>query len=178
MSESIGLPIQNVIGQEFLTWLWYNSEAKNGTYYTTKGQNHYSVYVSQRVVVKGGEGDAIETASVSASVNSTLREAKMGLITGKMVVRALLIIEKENLLYSTTLKAEDFTLNSFKTPAISKDDKEDADPDASFLEKMYLLNEGLNLLDDTYLQFLNIRINPQTWAEECKLISEWINTEA
>ncbi len=175
MVMSLESPIEIALGQEFLTWLWFRSEALNGTYHTVADQKPYSLYVQQRIVVRGGEGEQVETASVSG-VHSALREAKLGLTTGKFVVRALVQLEVEEAIYSTTLKAEDFCLNSLRTPAISKEDKEDTDPDAQFLEKMYFLEEALSYIDDVYLQFLQIRLDNPRWAEECRAIGDWINS--
>ncbi len=174
MQESLGTRTELTIGQEFLTWLWYNSEEKNGTYHTKKDESPYILYVSNRIVVRGGEGDAIETASVSG-VNSALREAKMGLTIGKLVVSALVHIEKDGLEWKVGIKADDFALNSFKTPAVSKEDKDDDNPDASFLEKMYFIEQGLDIINDCYEQFLEIRLNNALWAEEIKKIGNWIN---
>ncbi len=174
MQESLGTTIEMTLGQEFLTWLWYNSEEKNGTYHTIEGQNPYVVYISNRIVVRGGEGDAIETASVSG-VNSSLKEAKLGLTIGKLVVSALVHLEKEGLEWKVGIKAEDFALNSFKTPAVSKEDKDDDNPDALFLEKIYFIEQGLDLINDCYQQFLQIRLNNSDWAKEVKKIGEWIN---
>ncbi len=174
--ETLGSNIELVLGQEFLTWLWYHSEIQNGTFYTVKDNSPYVLYLHQRIVVRGGEGDATETASVSG-VNSALREAKMGLVTGKLVVRALIRMEKNDLDWQLTLKAEDFALNGLKTASVAKEDRDNDNPDALFLEKIFLIEEGLDLVDDVYHQFLKARLDESVWREECKRIAEWINTE-
>ncbi len=173
--ENLGTSIEQALGQEFLTWLWYRSEKQNGTFYKISDKSPYVLYVHQRVVVRGGEENAVETASVSG-IHSALREAKMGLTTGKLVVRALIRMERNEMDWQVTLKADDFSINGLKTVAVSKEDKDD-NPDAIFLEKMFLIEEGLLLLDDIYHQFLEVRINEQEWNDEIKRIAEWINTE-
>ena len=55
----------NILGQEFLTWLWYQSDVAPGAFVDKEGQP-FSVSMEQRIVVQGGEGDAKETATVSA----------------------------------------------------------------------------------------------------------------
>ncbi len=173
--ENLGTSIEVALGQEFLTWLWYSSEKQNGTFRKIKDQTPYVLYVHQRVVVRGGESDAVETASVSG-VNSALREARMGLITGKLVVRALIRIEMGELDWQVTLKADDFSINGLKCVKIQKEEADD-NPDAIFLEKMYLMEEGLDIIDDIYHQFLKVRINQKEWTDESARIAEWINTE-
>ena len=76
----------NILGQEFLTWLWYQSDVAPGAFVDKEGQP-FSVSMEQRIVVQGGEGDAKETATVAGTL-SPLREARFGLGTGKKVTRA------------------------------------------------------------------------------------------
>ena len=152
----------NILGQEFLTWLWYQSDVAPGAFVDKEGQP-FSVSMEQRIVVQGGEGDAKETATVAGTL-SPLREARFGLGTGKKVTRALIRLEKEELAFQFTLKAEDFTLGSLKTPKVEKPEEDD-DPDAMLLEKIYLMEVCLGLLDSLYARFLQLRLSPQ-WQQE------------
>lgn len=164
-----------VLGREFLTWLWFRSETSNGLFRMSKQSGHegepFSVSIEQRVVVRGGEGQNLEMASVSGSL-SPLREARLGLQTGKLVVRTLARLEKDGMTWQVTLKAEDFSIGSLRTPAIARNDEGD-DPDALFLEKMYLIESGLDMLDDMYRQFLDLRLTP-AWEAEAKAVADWM----
>ena len=126
--------------------------------------------MEQRIVVQGGEGDHVETASVSG-VFSELREARMGLSTGKKVTRALIKLERDPEEWQVTLKANDFSLNSLKTPKIESDS--DDDPDALILEKISLIESCLELVDALFANFLKIRLSPD-WQEEVTTIRQWI----
>ena len=159
-----------ILGQEFLTGLWYQSDTAPGAF-TDKDGAPFSVSMEQRIVVQGGEGDARETASVSGSL-SPLREARFGLGTGKKVSRALIRLEKEELAFQVTLKAEDFCLNSLKTPKLDKGDSDD-DPDALLLEKIYLMEICTNLLDALYARFLALRLSSQ-WQKEVNDMRQWM----
>ena len=96
----LGESTDSILGKEFLTWLWYQSDTAPGAF-TDKDGAPFAVSMEQRIVVEGGEGDARETASVSGSL-SPLREARFGLGTGKQVSRALLRLEKEELAASAS----------------------------------------------------------------------------
>ncbi|WP_297672098.1 hypothetical protein [uncultured Desulfovibrio sp.] len=159
-----------VLGQEFLTWLWYQSDTAPGAFTDRQGAP-FAVSMEQRIVVEGGEGDARETASVSGSL-SPLREARFGLGTGKKVSRALLRLEKDELAFQVSLKAEDFCLNSLKTPRLDKTDS-DEDPDALLLEKFYLMEVCASLLDDLYARFLRLRLSP-AWQKEVDDMRQWM----
>lgn len=170
----LGDNIDILLGQEFLTWLWYRSEYADGLFRAENGAYGFHVRIEQRLVVRGGEGDHQETASVSGSF-SPLREARLGLSTGKKVVRALVSFYKDDMVWQLSLKAEDFCLNSFKTPAVAKTETNSEDEDATFYIKMQFIAEGLELLDEVYRQFLAIRLSESAWDEEVRAVNDWIN---
>ncbi|MDL2209198.1 hypothetical protein LJC26_00115 [Desulfovibrio sp. OttesenSCG-928-O18] len=164
-----------VLGQEFLTWLWFRSDSAPVFKSPDNGQE-FTVSMEQRIVVQGGEGDAKETASVSG-VMSELREARMGLTTGKQVARALVRFTREPEEWQVTLKAADMSLGSLKTPSVEKGDSPDDDPDALFFEKIHLTEVCLSFLDAIYAEFLELRLS-RNWEEETKNIREWAAREA
>ena len=166
----------DVLGQEFLTWLWYQSDVAPGSFVDAKGEP-FGVSMEQRIVVQGGSGETKETASVSGTF-SALSEARFGLATGKKVTRAQIHFEKEAMAFQITLKANDFALGSMKTPKVEKNaDAEGAteDPDALFLEKVYLLEVGVGLLDSLYKTFLNLRFS-ENWDSVVLQIRKWLET--
>ncbi len=172
MSQLYETP-DEILGQEFLTWLWFKSDVASDAFKTSDGIP-FVVTMEQRIVVQGGQGDTKETASVSG-VLSPLREARFGLGTGKKVTRALLHMEKEDMAFQLALKAEDFCLSGLKTPKLDKSDSDD-DPDALFLEKIYLMEACIHLLDNLFASFLQVRLG-ETWSEEVRAIQKWL-TEA
>ena len=166
----IGQGMDAVLGRDFLTWLWFRSEIEN-KFSTDKGEE-FSVFMEQRIVVQGGEGDTVETASVSG-VLSELREARMGLTTGKKVTRALVRFEQDPESWQLTLKAEDFSIGSLKTPKVEGAVEKDDDPEAVFFEKVYLLEKGLDFLNTVYKAFLKLRLS-DTWTGELTDLRKWL----
>ena len=161
------------IGQDFLTWLWFTTEQTQGTIQTGKGEV-YALFMEQRVSVQGGEGETRDTA-VSSGPRSELREARLGLQSGKKVHQARIRIEKDDNLWQLQIKAEDFALGSVKTPKVDMKLEEGEDPDARFLEKMYLLEVAQDVVDDLFALFLKKRFGPE-WESEMAAIREWIKT--
>ncbi len=161
-----------MLGQDFLTWLWFRSE--QGQPFFTHKEVPFDLSMEQRIVVRGGKGDAQETASVTGMLSS-LREAKLGLLTGKKVVQALARIEKDGMAWQSLIKAEDFSIGSLRSPSVERDPDSD-DMDALFLEKAYLVDLYLDMLDDLYRQFLHVRLAPAQWSEEEVAVGEWITT--
>lgn len=162
-----------ILGQEFLTWLWFQSAT--GTVFNDAKGAPFTVTMEQRIVVQGGEGDHVETASVSG-IESELREARLGLATGKKVTRALLRLERGPEEWKLTLKAADFSFSGFKSPKVESPLRGDADPEALLLEKIALLESCLELLDAAYRAFLAVRLTGKTWAEEVARVRAWMQT--
>ena len=171
----LGQTTDMLLGQEFLTWLWFRSSI--GGIFNDKSGRPFCVSMEQRIVVQGGEGEHVETASVSG-IGSELREARMGLTTGKKVTRALLRLERDPEEWQVSLKASDFSLGSLKTPKIEKSVGDDADPDALLLEKLYLVESCLELIDALYAAFLQVRFDVVAWKEEVTGLRQWMGTES
>ncbi|THB69781.1 MAG: hypothetical protein D6E12_04075 [Desulfovibrio sp.] len=165
----IGQMQDTLLGQEFLTWLWYAGESQAHQFKDTEGRD-FDLHVTQRVQVQGGEGDNLETATVTGAL-SDLKEARLGLTTGKKVHRALIVVEMDGETWQATLKAEDFSINSLKTPVVERED--DDDPDAVFLEKMYLIERFLACLDAVYAEFIELRSSSQ-WEKELGRFRDWL----
>lgn len=163
-----------LLGQEFLTWLWCMSELAGGNCALASGETFQCV-LEQRVSVQGGEGETLETATVSGAM-SELREARLGLAHGKKVTRALVRLGQEEEGWQATLKAEDFSINSLKTPKIEAGREEGDDPDARYLEKFYLLEKAMTFLDSLYGQFLASRLAAD-WPATATRIRQWVSGE-
>lgn len=159
------------LGQEFLTWLWFASEVSNGLFRTPDGEA-FSITVEQKVSVQGGEGDAKETAVCSGPM-AELREARMGLKTGKKVNKAKVRVEKDEVGWQVLLDAANFTLQGLKTPKVERNLEEGEDPDARILEKIYLLEKCTGFLDVAFSRFLSLRFSPG-WNVEAARVRSWI----
>lgn len=165
LSDSLDM----ILGEEFLTWLWHQSATMPDSFCDPDG-TPFRVYMEQRIVVQGGQGEARETATVSGAL-SPLREARFGLGTGKKVCRALIRIEKADMAFQFTLRAEDFRLGSVKTPKIERGE-DDGEPDALLLEKIFLLETCLKSLDALFAKFIKLRISAD-WPQTVSQISQW-----
>lgn len=157
-----------VIGEDFLTWLWYRSEV-NPEFRDRNGEP-FAVYLEQRISVSGGEGQARETASVTGAY-SELNEARLGVASGKKVNRAFIRVEKDEHNFQFTLKAATLSPLGLKTP--KPGDNEDADSDAVILEKIYLVEVCLSLIDSLFADFIKIRLSP-AWNDEQAAVGQWL----
>lgn len=159
------------LGQEFLTWLWFASETQNGLFRTADGEV-FSLLVEQKVSVQGGEGEARETAVCSGPM-AELREARMGLRTGKKVNKAKLRIEKDETGWQVLVDAAGFTLQGLKTPKVDMRLEEGEEPDARILEKIYLLEKCMSYVDAVFARFVSLRFGPD-WEAERRRVWAWM----
>jgi len=160
-----------VLGQDFLTWLWFRSE-KNGWLFRMKDGSEFNVYLEQRLSVRGGSGENVEKAVVTGP-HAEFTEAKLGLRNGKLVDKALVKIERDGATWTVLLASDDYSLSSLKTPKIETRLEEGDDPDAAFLEKMMLLEQCTGFIDELYRQFLEVRLSTN-WTDELRAFREWL----
>lgn len=162
-----------LLGQEFLTWLWFASETSSGLFRAKDGEA-FTVTVEQKVSVQGGEGEARETAVCSGPM-AELKEARMGLATGKKVNKVKVRIEKDEAAWQVLLDAGTFTLQGLKTPKVDTKLEEGEDPDARILEKIYLLEKCTDYVDTVFERFLELRFSPR-WKEETTRLRRWLES--
>ena len=161
-----------ILGQDFLTWLWHATEARRGVFKDKDGRE-FSLRMEERLSVQGGDGEGLESAVVK-SPSGELTEARSGLRSGKKVSRAQLRFERDPEAWQLTLKDNDFSLSGLKTPKIETNDREDVDPDARVLEKLFLVEQCLEMLDGVYQEFLAMRLATGKWTEETRSMRDWI----
>jgi len=160
-----------ILGQDFLTWLWHVTEARGGVFKDKDGRE-FHLRMEERLSVQGGDGEGMESASVK-SPSGELTEARSGLRTGKKVNRAQLRFDRDPEAWQVTIKDSDFSLSGLKTPKVESGRNEDDDPDARVLEKLFLVETCLELLDSVYQEFLTVRLSSK-WAEETRTVAAWI----
>ncbi|QJB58026.1 hypothetical protein [Pseudodesulfovibrio sp. zrk46] len=161
-----------LLGQDFLTWLWYKTDNET-VLFQLEDKRTFSVHMEQKVSVQGGEGETKATATVS-SPGGELSEAKTGLLTGKKVNKAQLLFSMDEDDWLVTVSAADFGISGLKTPKVATKDEEGDDPDGKFLEKMFLVERCLEMVDIVFTQFLKLRMS-KDWREESAAVKLWIN---
>ena len=172
-ADSVDYTMDGILGQDFLTWLWFQSDVAHSFFHTEDGQA-FMVYMEKRVTVTGFVGCDRETASVTASdTASPLTEARLGLRRGKKVSSAIISLSKADCDFNFSVKAADFSLNSLKTSKINKPDRDD-DPDALFLEKVFLIETAVTLMDCLYRQFLGLRLDKDKWDKTTGEMMKWM----
>ena len=173
------------IGWEFLLWLLQRGVSGEGEFsvncsgHISKGEK-FSAWIDDRIQFQGGgEEGGIQKVTVSGSQDSYL-EAISALKGGKRITSATICMEKDENPWKLTLKGDTFGFASFKCPQVrvERDSTVDqiSEREAVFYERMFLMDQGLQMFDSLFTTFLTERLT-DAWNGRLQAIQAWLNGE-
>lgn len=160
------------IGREFLTWLWFKSEERNGRI-LIPGAGEGEVFFIRRLVLESGDGEYAETI-VCQGLHADLKEGKEALRQGKKITAARLRVAYENTEWEFTFKADRFHFQSMKLPTLPENDGEQIDRDGQLLERIDLIEKAAGTMDLLFQSFLERRLAGD-WDGELARMHRWIS---
>ncbi len=173
------------LGCDFMLWLLQRGVNGEGEFaISCPGQmpagERFSAWIDDRIQFQGGgEEGGIQKVTVSGSQDSFL-EAISALAGGKRITSATICMEKDENPWKLTLKGDTFGFASFKCPQvrIEKDATVDqmSEREAVFYERMYLLNQGIQLFDSLFTIFLKERLT-DAWNSRLLAVQAWLSGE-
>lgn len=171
------------LGWDFLLWLLQRGVNGEGDFSVSRPGHfgigeRFSAWIDDRIQFQGGsEEGSIQKVSVSGSQDSYL-EAISALKGGKRITSATICMEKDENPWKLTLKGETFGFASLKCPQvrIEKDATVDqmSEREAVFYERMFLLEQGIQLFDSLFSAFLNERLN-DAWGARLQAVQAWLD---
>jgi recombination associated protein RdgC len=159
-----------VIGREFLTWLWFKSEERNGRISNPKGGEDEIIFL-RRLVLESGEGEYIETV-VCQGLHAGLKEGKEALRQGKKITASRLRLSSDADEWEFTFKADRFHFQTMKLPAIPENDDEDRE--GQIIERIYLIEKAAATMDHLFATFFALR-RTEGWVKEQARIQKWLS---
>lgn len=171
------------LGWDFLLWLLQRGVNGEGEFsvcrpgHFTAGEP-FSAWIDDRIQLQGGgEEGGIQKVSVSGSQDSYL-EAISALKSGKRITSATIYMEKDENPWKLTLKGDTFGFASFKCPQvrIERDAtvEEMSERESVFYERMFLMEQGIQLFDSLFTAFLNERLT-ESWNLRLQTIQAWLD---
>ena len=164
------------LGQEFLTWLWWKSEERGGAV-SLPEKGDVTVVFEKHMLLESGEGESAEKI-VCTGLQAELQEARTGLQMGKKLEQARIVLGHNDYEYSFTLAAalmEYRNVRLPKTEATENDSNRNPEEiEGMILERVYLFEELINLVNALFLLFLKKRVSP-SWQEEVEVIRNWVH---
>jgi len=169
------------LGWDFLLWVMYRTMNEGSEYRINRpgpaeqGET-FVAYLNDRLVLCSASENGVQKITV-AGPQDRYSEVRTALQQGKVINEAALLFEKREHLWKLTLKGETFHFASFRTPKVTleKDNTVDeaSERAALFYERMYVLEEGLQLFDTLFAAFLAVRLGT-VWNEEIGKVEEWL----
>lgn len=158
------------IGREFLTWLWFRSEADEGRF-APPGSDPFQLWLDDRVVLES-DGDEKVQQVICQGTDSALTEARYAILGGKKVTQARLKLMQGDDEWVFTLDAAWLNFRSLKTPKVMTDFQED--PEGIFFERLLLIQKVVDALEAVFIEFITLRISKKWYAEEVPAFRSWI----
>ena len=159
--------VNDSVGQDFLTWLWFLSEARGGIV-TFDHLGRFGVMIDGPLTF-AMEGDGAHETVLRNGMPALSAEAKTSLLSGKKLKRAKLVLAREEEMWSVTLDADDFGFRSLKLP-----EGEKLDPISTFQQRVMALNLFTKVFLYLYDLFLSERSERDSWQKSQGEIHKWI----
>lgn len=154
------------LGAEFLLWLWHRSAVQEGRF-DGEGES-FELYFDSRIVLESA-GEIREQSVIKAESPTETPEAQEALRTGKLPMEAKLRILIGPNQWTTTFKAEAFQLAGTKVPGLLAKDEEEV-----IHERLHLMEELEGVIEALYRQFLDQRLDDDTWRDQVTLMRDWV----
>ena len=155
------------LGREFLTWLWFRSDTREGLFELPTGP--LEVWFDAKLTLEA-QGDLKEQNSIKAENPTEAEEARASLLTGKLVSDARLRLIRDQKQWTLNVKGDTLALSGVKIPALlSREDEE------QLYERFYLMEELEDLFADLFEQFIRTRLDDDTWRAEVHAIRSWVH---
>ena len=162
------------LGNQFLTWLWFVIE-NNQHIIRQCDPDAVSLEVGNRMVLENRATGGLETISIKAN-NAGLEEAILALSKGAAVTEIQLVYKTDSLEWRFTLKGESLGFSGIKLPDSAAAENEQ-DNDSVVLDKLYLYEKPLELIDRLYQRFIQARLSGK-WSETAVVdIKKWMDAE-
>lgn len=158
---------KNFLGNEFLLWLWFHADAKDGEV-KTKEAGEVAILFDRSLDLDCTYG-ATGKDSLRGTGPTRMPEAKDALRTGKVPRKAFLTINARGNQYDFTINAEQFLLSGAKLPPI----EEAETARVLFEERIALLRDLAGTLDALFETFLEVRASG-AWEGQVNLMRKWI----
>jgi len=166
------------LGREFLTWLWFKSDRTGGRI-EIPGKKVVEVVFMDRMTLDLSDAESPQTVILKGG-QSELREGMAALKEGKKIEEARISVKASDNEFTMMFKGTWMSFGSFRTPPVLPPEEGEADEstEGAFLEKVFLVDEGMDTVDLLFEYFLSLRISEAWEREELPAIRAWITSEA
>ncbi len=161
------------VGHEFLTWLWFIIETEPSRLRKLDPEL-LNLQVGNRIVLENIAHDKVENITIKGD-DAGLEEGRLALRKGAVVTELNMEYKSGDHLWRFTVKGESLNISGLKPPESGNvESKEDIE--GAVLEKVYLYEKVITLLDKLYQVFIKIRLDNQWPQTIVPKIKNWIHS--
>jgi hypothetical protein len=161
------------LGEEFLTWLWYLIE-KDQNLLEKFDKDFVGLEIGNRIVFENRKKESGERITIKGD-GASLEEGILSLKKGGMVTELNLIYKSAELSWQFTLKGESLNVSSFNLPNTGSPES-DEDIEGFVLEKIFLYDKLLKILEKIYIYFIDLRLSNKWKNNMIPKIRDWIKS--
>ncbi|MGD9136174.1 MAG: hypothetical protein PVH42_05410 [Desulfobacterales bacterium] len=161
------------LGEEFLTWLWYLIE-KDQNLVKKFDKDFVGLEIGNRIVFENRKKESGERITIKGD-DASLEEGILTLKKGGLVTELNLIYKSAELSWQFTLKGESLNLSSFNLPNTGSPES-DEDIEGFVLEKIFLYDKLLKILENIYIYFIDLRLSNKWKNNMVPKIRDWIKS--
>ncbi len=161
------------LGREFLAWLWFKSESDDHGLLPVPDQEPVSLTLGDKMVLETGDGEYRETLVLQGS-RSEHREARLGLLQGKLPEEMQLKLQRGEDEWQFTLKAATLEVKGLKNKNAPGPQEGDDEQEGYFFDQMYQVEAVSAILDGLFRSFLQVRLSPAWDQEEMPALLDWL----
>jgi hypothetical protein len=154
------------IGRDFLTWLWYFSEACGGVASLDDGEFAVAIEGPLSFVF---EGNGAHETVLRKGMPVVSAEAKTALTSGKKLKRAKVTFARGEDMWSLTLDADEFVCRGVQLPK-----GENLDLASKFQDRVLAMETLRQIITGFYNRFLDERLDPKEWQAVREDIHKWV----
>jgi hypothetical protein len=159
------------LGHEFLTWVWFLIENDHNMIEGLE-QETVSFEIGNRIVLENMQNNKVETITIKGD-DAGLEEGILALRKGAVVTEMNLVYKVSDQKWQFTVKGESFNMASLNLPHTGRIESQ-KDIEGAVIEKVYLYDRVIQLLDDLFTQFIKLRVSNDWVKKVVPLIRQWI----
>ena len=158
------------LGHEFLTWLWFAVE-KDQPMLQFLQEDLQSIEIGNRIVIEN-HSSADEVVTIKGE-EAGFEEGFIALGKGAFVSEMNLIYISADQEWRFTVKGESLNISNLKTPETGSVETQE-DVEGAVLEKAYLYEKVVRLLNDLFKAFIRLRISEDWKKDVVPKMKHWI----
>ncbi|OWK39707.1 hypothetical protein [Fimbriiglobus ruber] len=162
---------RDFLGNEFLLWLWYNSEGESDTV-KVADESEVTYMIARTLTLECPRGQTGHE-TITHEGPSRLPEAKRAIQSGKLPRKVGLTLVRHDDQYELTLHAETLAVGSAKLPNPPEDV---TSPRARLDDRATQLRDLIETLDLLYNKFSEQRFGKQ-WQDTLPRMQRWLSRE-